>query len=90
MIKNTKRSYDSDSIKRSKKDYYLLIVDHKPEGMCTSFEIAQACAKCYAEKHNAREVDEDDVYIYEDSSGKHLISIEKIKRIRMPYNLDED
>ena len=90
MIKNTKRSYDSDSIKRSKKDYYLLIVDHKPEGMCTSFEIAQACAKCYAKKHNAREVDEDDVYIYEDSSGKHLISIEKIKRIRMPYNLDED
>lgn len=90
MIKNTKRSYDSDSIKRSKKDYYLLIVDHKPEGICTSFEVAQACAKCYAEKHKAREVDEDDVYIYEDSSGKHLISIEKIKRIRMPYNLDED
>lgn len=90
MIGNTKRSYDSDSIKRSKKDYYLLIVDHKPEGICTSFEVAQACAKCYAEKHKAREVDEDDVYIYEDSSGKHLISIEKIKRIRMPYNLDED
>ena len=90
MIKNTKRSYDSDSIKRSKKDYYLLIVDHKPEGICTSFEVAQACAKCYAEKYKAHEVDEDDVYIYEDSSGKHLISIEKIKRIRMPYNLDED
>ena len=75
---------------RSRKDYYLLIVDHRPEGVCTSFEVAQACAKCFAEEHNAREIGDDDVYIYEDSSGKHLISIEKVKRIRMPYNLGED
>lgn len=88
MIENTKRNYDSGSIKQSRKDYYLLVVDHKPEGICTSFEVAQACAKCYAKKHNAKEIDGDDVYIYEDSLGKHLISIEKIKRIRMPYNLD--
>lgn len=90
MIENTKRSYDSDSIKQSRKDYYLLIIDHKPKGICTSFEIAQACAKCFAKKYKAKEIDGDDVYIYEDSSGKHLISIETIKRIRMPYNLDEE
>ena len=88
MIENAKRNYDSGSIKQSRKDYYLLVVDHKPEGICTSFEVAQACAKCYAKKHNAKEIDGDDVYIYEDSSGRHLISIEKIKRIRMPYNLE--
>lgn len=59
-------------------------------GVCTSFETAQACAKCYAEKYKAKEIGDDDVYIYEDSDGKHLISIERIKRIRMPYNLDEE
>ena len=90
MITNTKQSYDSESIKMSRKDYYLIIVDHKPEGICTRFETAQACAKCFAKKYNAKEIDGDDVYIYEDSSGKHLITIESIKRIRMPYNLDED
>ena len=89
MITNTQRSYDSDSIKRSRKDYYLIVVDHKPEGICTSFEVAQACAKCFAEKYGAKEIDDNDVYIYSDASGKHLISIETIKRIRMPYNLDE-
>lgn len=87
MITSTKRNYDSENIKRSQKDYYLLIVDHKPEGVCTSFEIAQACAKCFAQKYNAKEIDGNDVYMYEDQNGKHLISIEPIKRIRMPYNL---
>ena len=90
MITNSRRSYKSESIKESRKDYYLIIDNHRPMGVCTSFEIAQACAKCFAEKHNAKEVDGNDVYIYEDESGRHLISIETIKRIRMPYSLDED
>jgi len=90
MITNPQRSYDSDSIKRSRKNYYLIVVDHKPEGICTSFEVAQACAKCFAERYGAKEIDGNDVYLYEDSSGKHLISIETVKRLRMPYNLDED
>lgn len=90
MIENAKRNYDSGSIKRSRKSYYLLVIDHKPEGICTNFEVAQACAKCFAKEYNAKEIDGDDVYIYEDETGRHLISIEPIKRIRMPYNLDED
>lgn len=90
MITNTRRTYDTNEIKKGRKDYFLLIVDHKPEGVCTSFEVAQACAKCFAEKHKAKEIDSNDVYIYEDKDGRHLISIERIKRIRMPYNLDED
>ena len=90
MIENSKRSYDPDAIKVSRKDYYLLVVDFQPVGICTQFEIAQACAKCYAKKYNASEIEGEDVYIYEDENGKHLISIRKIKRIRMPYNLDED
>lgn len=90
MITNARRTYDPNEIKKSRKDYFLLIVDHKPEGVCTSFEVAQACAKCFAEKYKAKEIDSNDVYIYEDESGRHLISIERIKRIRMPYNLDED
>lgn len=90
MIENTKRSYDSDSVKRSKRVYYLIIINHKVEGLCTTFEMAQAVAKCFAKKHRAKEVDGNDVYIYEDESGKHLISIEAIHRLRMPYSLDED
>lgn len=90
MITSSKRNYDVLSIKESRKVYYLLVVDHKPQGICTSFEVAQACAKCYAKKYNAKEIDGNDVYIFEDESGKHLISIEEIKRLRMPYNLKED
>lgn len=90
MIENTQRSYDSDSIKRSRKVYYLIVIDHKPEGICTGFETAQACAKCFVKKYKAKEIDGNDVYIYEDEAGKHLISIEQIHRIRMPYSLDED
>lgn len=90
MITSSKRNYDVLSIKESRKVYYLLVVDHKPQGICTSFEVAQACAKCYAEKYGAKEIDGNDVYIFEDESGKHLISIEEIKRLRMPYNLNED
>jgi len=90
MIENSRKSYDSDYIKESRKDYYLLVVDHKPMGICTKFETAQACAKCYAKKYKAREIDGDDVYIFEDGDGKHLISIETIKRIRMPYSHEED
>lgn len=89
MITNTQRTYDANLIKRSRKDYYMVIIDHKPEGICTSFEVAQACAKCFAKKHDAKEIDNDDVYLYEDKDGKHLIYIEKIKRIRMPYELDK-
>ena len=88
MIENCRRTYDSDSIKKSRKDYYLLVVDHKPMGICTTFETAQAYAKCYAVKYSAKEIDGNDVYMYEDSEGKHLISIERIKRIRMPYELE--
>lgn len=90
MIENSKKNYDSDLIKASRKDYYLLVVDHRPMGICTRLETAQACAKCYAKKYGAREIDGDDVYIFEDESGKHLISIESIKRIRMPYGQDDD
>ena len=90
MIENSKKSYDPDTIKASRKDYYLLVVDHKPMGICTRFETAQACAKCYAKKYDAREIDGDDVYIFEDEYGKHLITIESIKRIRMPYSQEED
>ena len=90
MITNSRRSYKSESIKESRKDYYLIIDNHRPIGVCTSFEIAQACAKCFAKEHSAKEIDGNDVYIYEDESGKHLISIETVKRIRMPYNLADD
>ena len=89
MIKNAKRNYNPDSIRSSRKMYYMVIVDHKPKGICTSFEIAQACVKCYAQKYSAKEIGKEDVYIYEDDYGKHLIYIETIRRIRMPYNLDE-
>ena len=89
MIDNTRRSYDAESIKESRKEYFLVIVDHKAKGVCTSFEVAQACAKSYAKKYNAKEIDGDDVYIYRDESGQHLISIEKVKRIRMKYNIDD-
>ena len=90
MISNTRRTYDSKTIKESRKDYFMVIVNHQPKGICTSFETAQACAKCYAKQNGAKEIDGNDVYIYEDSDGRHLISIEKIKRIWMPYNLDND
>jgi len=90
MISNTRRNYSSETIKESRKDYFMVIVNHQPKGICTSFEVAQACAKCYAKQFDAKEIDGNDVYVYEDSDGRHLISIEKIKRIRMPYNLDND
>lgn len=90
MIENTRRNYDADSIKESRKEYFLVIVDHKAQGVCTSFETAQACAKSFAKKHNAKEIDGNDVYIYEDEIGQHLISIEIVKRIRMRYNLNDD
>ena len=90
MITNTKRSYNSETIKKSRKDYYMVVIDHKVQGICTSFEVAQACAKCYAKKYGAKEIDANDVYLYEDENGRHLIYIELTKRIRMPYNLDED
>jgi len=90
MITNTRRTYDPDLLKKSQKMYYLLVIDHKALGVCTSLEIAQACAKCYAEKYNAKEIDQDDVYIFEDKGGKHLITIEVVRRIRMPYNIDKE
>ena len=89
MIKNTNQNYDSDSIVRSHKDYYLVVIDHKTVGLCTRFETAQACAKCFAQKYNAKEIDENDVYMYEDKDGRHLITIETVKRIRMPYSQED-
>ena len=90
MVSNVNKSYDAGSIKKSRKDYYLLVVGHKPEGISTRLETAQACARNFAEKYKAQKISGDNVYLYRDADGEHLIYLEKIKRISMSYNPDDE
>ena len=89
MIANDKRKYASGKITKSRSDYYLIMVDNRPMGVCTRFEEAQACAKCYAEEYNAKEVGTNDVYNWDDASGSHYITIQIITRLRMPRNISD-
>lgn len=85
MITGATKSYDPEAIKKSRKDYYLLTVNHRYEGICTSRENALSCISKYAKKYGANKLS-DEVYSYSDNEGLHLITIEPIKRIKISGN----
>lgn len=85
MLNNSRKSIDSDSLVESRKDYYLVAIDHRTIGVCTTKVNAVACLKYYAEKFGGKPID--DAYVFENKNGKHLLSIETAKRIKVPNNV---
>jgi hypothetical protein len=87
MLKNSRKSINSDSLVESRKDYYLVTIDHHAIGVCTTKVNAVDCLKYYAEKFSGKPID-DDAYVFEWENGKHLLSIETAKRIKVPSNVE--
>ena len=90
MIENTKKS-ERPGIKYSRKDYWLVSVGNKPEGMCTKIETAMICAAFFAKKYDARMIGEKlPMYIYDDDSGQHFITIQRFKRMSFGNVKDDE
>lgn len=81
MIEKTHKNSPGIS-DRTTKEYYLLVDDHKVVGVCTSIESALYCAEVYAREKKAGRIEGKNIYIYDDSSGEHVISLEKVKRLK--------
>jgi len=86
MITASNRSY-SPGIIVSRKNHYLLMDSHVVVGVCSNLDEARMCAKQYALEYHAGEIEGEDVYVYNDYDGKHIIWIEPVKRIRMSHSL---
>lgn len=81
MIDNTRKS-EKSGIKYSRKEYWLVSVGNKPEGMCTKIETAFVCAEYFAKKYGARKIGVSyPLYVYEDESGEHFITVQKFRRM---------
>ncbi len=87
MIENSRTTKKSDSIKQSRKDYYLLMDDHRPFGICTNRDSATGCIKNLASEKKAEELCWN-CYRYKDDAGEHFITAQVIKRIKMKYESD--
>lgn len=82
MIEGTKASKPKISEKTTKK-YFIIMDDTNPVGVCTSIEMARSCLEEYASKRNTGKLEDMDIYIYEDSSGAHMITIKVVPRMKM-------
>ena len=89
MITNTKKSYDPTAIWVSRKVYYQVLIDGRTYGFCTNYVNASAIAKRLAKEYGAEEIKKD-IYVHKDSSGQHIISLDLIKRMKMPALKDDD
>lgn len=81
MISGNKKSFKSDEIRIGRRGYYLLIKDNNPIGICLDMEDARKYLNKYIEK-GAKELDED-ICVYTDTSGKHIVSIKTVNRIKI-------
>ena len=82
MIKGANQT---DSVKQSQKEYYLVTVGHEPKGICTSRENAMACVDYYAKELGASRLC-DFVWEYFDALGNlHYICVDVIKRLKMQH-----
>lgn len=90
MIENAKKSKKVDEIRVGKKDYYLITVNHKQEGISTKWEGAKLCADAIMKRDGAIMVEgkeyygEIAVYLYQTKSGWNTVMVEKIRRIKTP------
>ena len=83
MIEGAKASKPKISEKTTK-NYFIIMDDMIPVGACTSIEMARSCLDVYAsKKRNTGKIEDMDVYIYEDSSGAHMITIRVVPRMKM-------
>ena len=77
MIEGTKQT---DSMKESRKVYYLVTVNHEPKGICTSYERAKSCVE-YFGREKKGVCFSDLLWKYQDDIGEHYISAEVMKRL---------
>lgn len=69
---------------RTTKEYYVIMDDYNPVGVSTSIEMARSCLDVYASSRNgAGKLEDMDVYVYDDSSGAHMITIRAVPRMKM-------
>lgn len=82
MISSTNKTKGRIST-RTTRMYYVLMDDGNPVGVCTTLESARVCLDEYTSKHNgAGKLEDMDVYVYEDSSGGHMITIRVVPRMK--------
>ena len=83
MITGTKKNEPRISDKTTK-EYYVIMDDGELVGVSTTIEMARSCLDAYASRRNGvGKLEGMDVYVYEDSSGAHMITIRAVSRMKM-------
>ena len=62
--------------------YYVLMDDSEPFGVATSMANALICIKDKVEDRSAVKIPEKNLYVYEDESGCHSITIRIVRKAR--------
>ena len=68
---------------RTRREYYVLMDDGNPVGVCSTIESARACLEVIAQERKAGKIEGTDAYLYEDSSGSHAMTIRNVRRMKM-------
>ena len=81
MITETRKN-TSEISKKTKKEYFLLMDNDEPVGVCTNQKYAESCLELYACEKSAAKMVGFNLYAYQDSSGIHTITIRPVKKLK--------
>ena len=82
MINKTK-SNDVEFSDKVRVRYHIVMDDHRPVGVSVNILTARAKAESLARERKVGKIEGMDVYVYEDVSGPHVISIESAEKIKI-------
>lgn len=83
MVTKTNKSTGLKEMKRLRRSYYLIIVDERTEGVCTSIKDAKEVAGYIAKQYKATETNAGCVWIYFKDNMKRTIEIKETKRLKI-------
>lgn len=81
MITETRKN-TSEISERTRKEYYLLLDNGEPVGVCTNHKFAESCLELYACEKRAAKMVGFNLYAYEDGSEIHTITIKPVKKLK--------
>lgn len=82
MVTNSRKNVSKEEVKESKKDYYLLLVDNNPIGICTTWKNTVECIGQLMLQHGGKKINSS-VYVYRDSDGGHILTVKALKRLKV-------
>lgn len=83
MLKNSRKSYSGDEIRKCDREYFIVYVDYEIEGIAICEKDLQFCLGKLAVKHQAEKIGKY-IYKYKDGDRDCIIIARPVNRIKKP------